>query len=253
MKTVWTPGEDPRMVIAAEALCRKGFERVGDPGKAEDGPVDLALCPPGWKEEKLLPVAAKLSPGAVLTVGQDSPALAAFCRERGVILLPLLDDPGYRAANARATAEGTLAEAIRLLPRVLTGERVLILGYGACGSAAAALFSAVGCEVLVWSRPGSLARAKEDGFPGARPGDLPGAALVINTVPHPDFMPVLAGRLSSGTLFLQVASGPVPEEETLAAQGVRGVALPGLPGRFAPESEAAAVLSALSRRWGASI
>lgn len=245
MKTVWTPGDDPRMILAAIALCRKGFERFQE---ASEGGADRILCPPGWGEEKLLPIAERLAPGGVLAVGRETPALLDACRARGGALLPLLSDPDYLAANALATAEGTLAEAIRLLPRTLRGEVALVLGYGACGREIARLFAAAGCRVCVWSHPGSLARANADGFPTGDPASPPDAALVINTVPRPDFLPRLAAKLAPETLFLQVASGPVPEDKALAAQGVRCVALPGLPGRFSPESEARAVLSALARR-----
>lgn len=239
VKTILTPGQDPRMILAAKALFREGY------APASDGAADLVLCPPGWKEDKLADAAGQVLPGGILTAGSVTPSLAARCAARGIRAIGLLEDPAYRAANALATGEGTLADAIRLFPRVLAGERVLVLGYGACGSEIARLFAAAGCRVSVWSHPASLDRAARAGFPPAKAAELPQMALTVNTVPDPDFMPVLIGGLSPGSRFFQVASGPVPGEQALIDRGVVCYALPGLPGKYAPESEAKTILAVL--------
>lgn len=242
MKTVLTPGQDPRMIRVAAALAEDGYV----PGRTGEK-ADLLLCPPGWGEGKLLPALAALKPGGAVAAGRETEALSRAVGEKGARLFPLFSDEAYRAVNARATAEGTLAELMRLSPRTLTEERALLLGFGACGSAIARLLAAVSCPVAVWSHPNSLARAAAEGFAPAREETLSDRTVVINTVPAPDFLCRLAARLAPETLFLQVASGAVPEEEALTARGVRCFCLPGLPGRYAPESEAAAILAFLRR------
>ncbi len=238
MKTVRTPGADPRMLLVADYLKEDGF--VLEP--EGEGCADLALCPPGWREEALLREAARVKPGGLLAVGRTWPETAAFCRERGVRVVALLEDEAYRRVNARATAEGVLGEAIRLLPRTLAGESVLILGYGFCGREAAYLFDAVGCRVLVWSHPQSLIRARREGFESVSTALLPGVSIVVNTVPAPDFLPDFLPRFTPGCLFLQVASGEAQEREAMERRGISCHALPGLPGKIAPETEARAVL-----------
>ena len=236
MKTVTCPGNDPRMALTAEYLKEDGFILL------PEGEADLTLCPPGWGGDDLLREAAKVSPGGVLVAGRIPPETAALCRDRGVRAVALLENESYRLANARATAEGTLGEAIRLLPRVLLGETVLILGYGFCGREAARLFGAVGCRILVWSHPGSLKKALADGFESLSTALLPTVSVAVNTVPAPDFLPDLLPRFAPGCLFLQIASGEPPEREAMERRGISCHALPGLPGKFAPETEARAVL-----------
>ena len=54
--------------------------------------------------------------------------------------------------NAVATAEGTLAEAIKHGSINITGSRCLVLGYGRCGREIASLFRAVRAYVTVADR-----------------------------------------------------------------------------------------------------
>ena len=232
-RTVRAAGEDPRLRCALERLKKAGFT------EAEEAAV--ILCPPPWDEARLREEAGRLPAGGMLVTGRPFPAVRDEAQKRGGAVLCLAEEEKYRRINALATAEGTFAAAVRLLPRMLAGEVTPVLGYGFCGRAIALLFRAAGCRVPVFSHPGSLARAVREGFVPLESGALTGCSLVINTVPEPDFLDLFLPHFAPGTLFLQVASGPVPEEEKLAAAGVRCVPLPGLPGKVAPESEGRAI------------
>lgn len=247
MKQVLILGDDPRFDRVANALRQEGYElsRTADSAAG----ASLVLCPPAWREDLLLPLAKEMARGAVLATFQSGLTLEEACRERGVRLFPLLQEKSYLQENARATAEGTLAEAVRLLPRVLQGETVLICGYGNCGRALAQVFRAIGCRVLIWSHPKSLQKALVDGYESVSTALLPSVSLTVNTVPQPDFLPDFLPRLAPGSFFFQIATGLTGiDPGALAKRGVSFHALPGLPGKTAPESEAEAILTLIRER-----
>ena len=241
-RTVRAAGEDPRLRCAVERLQEAGYTEASE--------AAVTLCPPPWDEERLAREAERLPPGGLLVTGRRFPSVWAAAERRGGSALCLAEDDGYRRINGMATAEGVFAEAARLSPRMLAGEVTAVLGYGFCGRAVALLFRAAGCRVPVYTRPASRARAVREGFAPLELGALKNCSLVINTVPEPDFLALFLPRFAPGTLFLQVASGAIPGEEALTAAGVRCVSLPGLPGKYAPETEGMTIAALVLRAAG---
>lgn len=150
-------------------------------------------------------------------------------------------------ANAPPTAEGTVQIALEELPITLHGARVLVIGYGRVGKAAAQRFAALGARVSVSARKyEDLAWAEAMGYgveqTGALVGWLCGYDLVVNTVPAR----VLSGRelrdLKEGALVIDLASKPGGVDFDAAARlGVKVVWALSLPGKVAPVSAGRAI------------
>jgi len=159
---------------------------------------------------------------------------ADACARRGV---PVSNCAG---ANTASVAEWCVGAALALLRRTvqadravrdggwpqttlggreLAGSRVGIVGMGRIGRAAAALFTAFGCDVAYWSR----SRHADAPVPYAELDDLLAASdvvvLVIALGPRTRGLLDAArlGRLKPGALVLNAARGPLVDEQALAA------------------------------------
>ncbi len=239
-------GTDPRYDRLASLVSEQGGT-VFRTGRSIDRPA-VWIFSLNAEENTVLTALEHATTGSLVFLGRKSPDLQCFCLDRGLVLLALLEDEIYLERNALATAEGTLAEVIRETDRTLPELCVLVCGYGHCGKALAHLFWLCGCEVWVFSREGSLKRAEEDGFNAYRgkKKNLSMFDLILNTVPAPIFDNDCLSSLSPGTHFFQVASGLSGiSPQRLEEKGVFFHPLPGLPGRYASQSEAEAIFDFL--------
>ena len=182
------------------------------------------------------------APGDLVFAWQPGERERAAAKEREVFLFGCGEDRIYRAQNALATAEGCLAEVLQSRDRTLSGEAVLVCGYGHCGSAIARLFWLCGCEVFVFARARGRREAEADGFntlSSLFSQECAAFDLVINTIPAAVFPPSILEKFSEGCEFYQVASGNSGVDEAFCrAKGIRYRALPGLPAKYSPQSEA---------------
>ncbi len=150
-------------------------------------------------------------------------------------------------AAALPTAEGAVQLALEELPTTLQGARVLILGFGRVGRLTAHRMAALGARVTVAAREyGELAWAAAYGYEGVALADLNwelGAfALVVNTIPARVLERKHLARVSPGAFLLDLASAPGGfDREAAKALGLRVTQAPGLPGRTAPVTAAAAI------------
>ncbi len=170
--------------------------------------------------------------------------------DRAEILVPPPWDPSaryarserYLVANAALTAEAAEDLLSRMLP--LDGARTLILGYGRVGTFTARALRAAGAAVTVAARSGKArAWAEAEGFPAADTGELepllPGADVLVNTVPAPLLTEDRLALCREDAVLLELASSPGGIDAAAAReQGKRYVRAQGLPGKFAPERAA---------------
>lgn len=192
-------------------------------------------------ENDLRMLANKVLKGSLVVAGKASDQTRALFHQKGIDLFLLLENELYRKQNALATAEGALCEAICRTPRTLAGRACLVLGYGACGSAIARLFRFAGCKVSVYSHENSLLRAEKDGFLPCRDLEKEAASFdfVFNTIPHPTLPEAFFSGLAKGCIFFQIASGLSGlSPDLFDVRGATLVPLPGLPARYAPQTEA---------------
>ncbi len=148
--------------------------------------------------------------------------------------------------NAVATAEGTLAEAIRHYPDNIQGARCVILGFGRCGVMIAKIFQSIGADVTV------CVRREEVMFKGACLGyDMQSLEvlkqekfisdsninIMINTIPSRIIGEEMLAQMPKDCLVLDIAGQGVDwkKAEELGIEAYRCL---GLPGMYAPRISA---------------
>ena len=150
----------------------------------------------------------------------------------------------FRRENAIPSAEGALAEAIRLYPGTIRGAKTLVAGYGAIGKALCGMLCALGAEVT------ASARRREDFLRGEGKGismietaalDRGGPfTLIFNTIPAPVFGETALRALPKEAVLLDLASAPGGVDFAAAERlGIDARLLPGLPGKYSPAAAGA--------------
>ena len=192
---------------------------------------------------------AAIPSGSLAVIGKGTEEQKALCHKRGVTLLCLLEKEEYLKQNGVETAQGVLAELIQRTDTVLEDLTVLVMGYGNCGSAIASLLWLCGCEVFVHARQKGLSKAEQDGFNlFYANGDPAPFDVIINTVPGDVFPDEFLDRISPDTMIFQVASGLSGREiGDFLRRGLFFLPLPGLPGRFSPQTEAELIGDLIAR------
>jgi len=145
------------------------------------------------------------------------------------------------------TAEGAIFLAMERRDATLWRSKVLVVGWGRIGRVLAPRLAALGAEVAVSARrPGDLAEIAAAGMmpvPTENPAAWPeGTEILFNTVPAPVVTEDALRRLAPGALVLDLASDPGGTDFSAAqGLGVHATLEPGLPGRMAPCTAAAAI------------
>lgn len=155
--------------------------------------------------------------------------------------------------NAALTAEGAVAAAMRAGRRSLREMPALVVGWGRIGRALTELLVGMGAEVTVASRReahrGQAAGRGAGVVDTRRVADaLPGRKLIFNTAPGPTLGAAALRRMDPDAMAIDLASPPYGIDLYAAwAMGLRAWREPALPGRYCPESAAAALLRAIDR------
>ena len=193
-------------------------------------------------------VLAPLSPGQMLCGGRVDPVTAALAAERGLTIRDYFAREELAVANAVPTAEGAVQIAMEQLPITIHGARVLVVGW-----ALAQRLAALGAKVTVAARRyESLAWAQASGYGAEQTGQLAGWLcgydLVVNTVPALVLGEAELADLKPDCLVLDLASAPGGTDfDAARAFGIRALTAPGLPGKWSPDTAAAAVRDAIYR------
>jgi len=155
----------------------------------------------------------------------------------------------FLVANAALTAEGAAALLSGELP--LNGAKVLVLGYGRVGSLCCDALRAQGALVTAAARrTEGRAWAAARGCAAVDMGDidavLPQFDVIVNTVPAPVLSEERLRLAKPEALLLELASSPGGIDAAAAReQGLRYLAAPGLPGKYAPDRAARILLRAV--------
>ena len=255
-------GGDRRMAWLARLLSQRGRDVAAwgqepQPGVAAAGPGALKYaenvvvnCPPrmlgrglGFREVlDAIPADAR-----VFACGPGHPDV-----EDGRVV-DLWADEALKVANARLTAEGAVASAMRASSRALGETRCLVVGWGRIGRALTELLVGMGSRVTVASRSESgRNRAVERGAEAADTEEiaevLPGHGLVFNTAPALVLDGAALRRADRDAMIIDLASAPYGVDLYAAwSRGLRAWREPGLPGRYCPQSAALAILEAMER------
>ena len=150
--------------------------------------------------------------------------------------------PVFARENALLTAEGLLSEIIRYTPFSLSSARVLLLGYGCCGSAISSLLHPLCRSIYVLEQePEKRELAEKKGVCPIQEEDfstvLPRCNIVVNTIPAFVLEPEEIRKLPGSCHIFDIASAPFGFSEDITEKFLLPYfRLPGLPGRFSPVS-----------------
>ena len=223
---IYTAGQSPALGYAARFLEQAGCALLPCP---DETVTHLLLPVPSFEAEGVIKGGASLRevlsalPDSVTVIGGnlDCPALA------GRKTLDLLQDARYTAENGNITACCAVTLAAERLPVILSGQKVLVIGWGRIGKCLARLLRQMGVLVTVAARKEpDRAMLAALGYTAIDTAGIDTAPyrVVFNTAPQ-----MLVPRCQGEGLFVELASRP-------GLGGGQIVDGRGLPGKYAPES-----------------
>lgn len=261
---------DMRQVYLEEILTKKGLDvRCLDIRNSESVTEQLAKLKGFLKEADLLilPIPVTKVPEKELQNilnkyltnetrvlgGCFSKNQLEFFENRGIRYLDFMEDETVTEENAVATAEGVIAELVRLSPYNINEAKIIVTGYGHCGRVIAKKLRALGARVTVLARRRDARKeAKEDGFYAADfafgPEEAMGAAMLINTVPAMVVTRTMIKELPRDACILDIASKPGGTDFACAKElGIETELALGLPGKYSPKESACILNRAIER------
>ncbi|NMA92381.1 MAG: dipicolinate synthase subunit DpsA [Firmicutes bacterium] len=208
------------------------------PGIKGDGTV---YAPFAGEPLEIKTLIKQINPRSILLVGAIAPGWQSLMAGYKKLILTATDE-GLAIRNAIPTAEGAIQKAMEIADITIHGSRVLVLGFGRCGSALARALQGLGAEVSVLvRRRESEALAINLGFKAIFREELAEAVaavdFIFNTVPALMLPDSLLKNVQKETIILDLASSPGGTDFPAAARrGIKALLLPALPGRVAPRS-----------------
>lgn len=234
---------------------------TGRPGEATEA-KRIVLGTPMLRDGRIN--GTGLEPGELwkrLRRGTEVYAGAVGERERreaealGLSITDYLAGEALAVKNAAVTAEGAVVAAAEKLGTSLRGTRCLVVGFGRIGKLLARDLAALGARVSVSARSdGDIAWIETLGYEPLSTlklaGELREFSAVFNTVPAMVLDEELLRELPRPCAVIELASKDGIDAEAAEKLGLDYLKLPGIPGRYAPESAARAIKETLYRLWG---
>lgn len=194
-----------------------------------------------------------LAPGQTLAVYSLPKSQADILKEKGCQVFQFGQLPIFSRENSLLTAEGLLSELIRCTPFSLASARVLLLGYGCCGSAIGTLLHPLCRSIYLLEQDlDKQAVAEKKGICPIQTEDfptvLPHCNIIINTIPAAVMEPNQIRKLPGSCHIFDIASSPFGfPEDTAEKYALPYLRLPGLPGRFSPAASGKAIGKIIER------
>ena len=189
----------------------------------------------------------RLRPAQLLLGGMTGELAARLADRFGLTLLDYYSREETQTANAVPTAEGAIQLAMEATESTIHKSQCLVAGFGRVGKLLASRLSALGAEVSVSARKyGDLAWAGACGYHAMRSHSLQGGLgrfdLIFNTVPALLFDERRLRETKADCVLVELASAPGGIDLDAAKRvGRRVLCAPGLPGKVAPRTAAAAI------------
>lgn len=268
-RTIAVLGGDQRQVCLAQLFLEDGqdvltwgLEQGGGPNPAplnqtlgaelvvlplpvcRGGRLNLPLTDTELDAEQLWP---RLRYDQLLLGGMTGELQDRLMSEFGLTLLDYYAREELQIANAVPTAEGAIQLAMEATDRTIHESRCLVIGYGRIGRLLAGRLRALGARTAISARRYSdLAWIRAENFQCLRTGALAGTLgqfdLVFNTAPALILDAELLRETKESCVILDLASAPGGVDFAAAQSlGRRAIAAPGLPGKAAPRTAAAAI------------
>lgn len=185
---------------------------------------------------------SSLHAGQHLFGGIFSDTVLSYCQNHQIICHDFMKMETVCIENAIATAEGSLAEAIRMSSKTLHHAECLVLGFGRCGQILAERLNGLHARVRVCARnPIQRSKAYANGFYPVSFQDLkkelPHFDYIFNTIPFRVLTNSNISLLNKNACIIDIASAPGGTDfEACAAHGISAGLFLGLPGKYAPET-----------------
>lgn len=180
--------------------------------------------------------------------------LTEYFNNHGIYVYDYMQNKELTIYNSIATAEGAIALAISRSTINLHKSQCLITGYGACARMLAGYLSGMYADVTVCARDKS-ARAYSEacGFHAIDFGQL-GMNIgnydyIFNTVPAVVLTKDLLKKIKENAVIIDIASAPGGLDYAYAKEAKQNAFFsPGLPGIYAPEDSAKALVALLKSK-----
>lgn len=159
-----------------------------------------------------------------------------------ITFVDVLKDENVVWNNAMLTAEGLIAEMIKNTDFALNGSKILILGFGKCGTNLATRLHALYCNVTIYDHtPKHLSQAESYGYDTLTYDDfalkLNEFDIIINTVPEKIFTDFHMNLLKKSCILFEIASFPYGFDKSLTEKyNLSLITCPGIPGITAPKT-----------------
>ncbi len=200
-------------------------------------------------------VCALLEPHATVFATRPGPILSKYILHHDCTRIDFLTSEAFAVRNAVPSAEGAIHALMTRSTACIDGSNCLIVGYGRIGRALAQRLRGLGAQVTVAARSASArANAEIDGcraVPLTRMGEVQ-CRFLLNTVPAQIIGLEMLAALGPSVMAVDLASAPFGFDlETAQAVGMEAWREQSLPGRYAPETAAAAMLALIEEKDGA--
>ncbi len=181
-----------------------------------------------------------INSGQTLAVYNISKDLENLLSRKNCSVFQFSQSTIFATENAKLTAEGLLSELIHYTPFSLSFAKILLLGYGYCGSAIGKLLHPICNNIyVIEAEPEKQIQAEKNGICPITTDDfsmvLPQCNILINTIPKPILEPELLKKLHSSCHIFDIASAPFGFPEDVTEKYLLPYyRIPGIPGRFSP-------------------
>lgn len=271
MKTFFVLGGDVRQFYLAEKLKAKG-ENVEVYFKSDSNfslketleKSDIIICPIPFTKDKenifftqgieALSIEKFLSyvtSRHTIWGGNIPKYIKSQLEKRNIKYFDFMESEEISVKNAVATAEGTIAEGIRLSTKNLHNSKCLVLGYGRCGKVLAQKLKALDAHVTVGGRSDErLANAFAFGLETVNLKNLESIInkfdFIFNTVPELIVGKNLIDLMKKDVLVIDISSAPGGVDfDYCKTLGINANLCLGLPGKFSPETSANILFDAI--------
>lgn len=192
-----------------------------------------------------------LTEGHTLFGGCFNKSMSEFCEKKNIRLYDFMEIESVSIANAIATAEGTIAEAILRSPINLHKNECLVLGFGRCAKILADKLKGMGAKVSVGARKeDALAYADAYGYENIPLSELSKHLhrfpFIFNTIPAMVLDSALISYIRKDAVIIDISSKPGGVNFDYCNQlGINASLCLGLPGIYAPKASATILVTAL--------
>ena len=264
-------GGDSRQLYLSRILAQNGFNVTVHYDKDSSFSMeeaiknnDVLLCPIPFTKDgiSLLSVdetddlgigniLSLLTPEHTLFGGNIPTYVKDFARDNKIACFDYMDMEDITVKNTIATAEGAIAEAIRLSPGLIHRRQCLVTGFGRCGRTLALKLKGLDGDVTVADRKESqLVLAGSMGFHTCQLSglfsDLGKYFYIFNTIPASVFEKDSILLMNPEVTIIDIASAPGGVDFNFCKeQGIRAKLCPGLPGIYGPQASAEILFEAI--------